>query len=76
MSSVMLSLHLRMFAVTQALTLPIHDCIECSSSGILSGGAYICNCKSSLLATIFFSRFSNLEVYRMEVVYNIVKLYT
>ena len=47
MSSVLLSLCLSMFAVAQALTSHIHDCIECSSSGILSGRADICNCKSS-----------------------------
>ena len=47
MSSVLLSLSLSMFAVAQALTSLIHDCIEWSSSDILSGGADICNCKSS-----------------------------
>ena len=47
MSSVLLSLSLSMFAVSQALTSLIHDCIEWSSSDILSGGADICNCKSS-----------------------------
>ena len=47
MSSVLLSLSLSMFAVAQALTSPILDCIESSSSYILSGGADICNCKSS-----------------------------
>ena len=47
MSSVLLSLSLSMFAVAQALTSLIHDCIEGSRSDILSGGAYICNCKSS-----------------------------
>ena len=36
-----------MFAVAQALTSPMHDCIEWSSSDILSVGADICNCKSS-----------------------------
>ena len=36
-----------MFADAQALTSIIHDCIERSSSDILSGGADICNCKSS-----------------------------
>ena len=36
-----------MFAVAQALTSLIHDCIEWSSSDILSGGEDICNCKSS-----------------------------
>ena len=36
-----------MFTVAQALTSLIHDCIEWSSSDILSGGADICNCKSS-----------------------------
>ena len=46
MSSVLLS-SLSMFAVDQALTSHIHDCIERSSSDILSGGADICNCKSS-----------------------------
>ena len=47
MSSVLLSLCLSMFAVAQALTSFIHDCIEWSSSDILSGGADICNCRSS-----------------------------
>ena len=47
MSSVLLSLSLSMFAIAQALTSPIHDCIELSSSDILSRGADICNCKSS-----------------------------
>ena len=47
MSSVLLSLSLSMFAVTQALTSLIHDCIELSSLGILSGEADICNCMSS-----------------------------
>ena len=47
MSSVLLSLSLSMFAVAQALTSLMHDCIEWSSSDILSGGADICNCKSS-----------------------------
>ena len=47
MSSVLLSLSLSMFTVAQALTSLIHDCIEWSSSDILSGGADICNCKSS-----------------------------
>ena len=37
MSSVLLSLNLSMFAVAQALTSLIHDCIELSSSDILSG---------------------------------------
>ena len=36
-----------MFAVAQALTSPMHYCIEWSSSDILSGGADICSCKSS-----------------------------
>ena len=47
MSSVLLSLSLGMFAVAHALTSHIHDCIEWSSSDIQSGGADICNCKSS-----------------------------
>ena len=47
MSSVLLSLSLSIFAVAQALTSHIHDCIEWSSSYILSWGADICNCKSS-----------------------------
>ena len=47
MNSVLLSLSLSMFAVAKALTSLIHDCIEWSSSDILSGGADICNCKSS-----------------------------
>ena len=47
MSSVLLSLRLSMFAVAQALTSLMHDCIERSSSDILSGGADICNCRSS-----------------------------
>ena len=38
MSYVLLSLGLGMFAVAQALTSLIHDCIELSSSDILSGG--------------------------------------
>ena len=46
MSSDLLSLSLNMFAVAQALTLLIHDCIILNSSDILSGGAYIFNCKS------------------------------
>ena len=41
------SLNLSMVAVAQALTSHMHDCIERSSSRILSGGANICNCKSS-----------------------------
>ena len=47
MSSVLLSLNLGMFADAQALTLLIHDCIDCSSSDILSGRADICICSSS-----------------------------
>ena len=47
MSSVLLSLSLSMLEVAQALTSLIHDCIELSSSDILSVGADICNCKSS-----------------------------
>ena len=47
MSSVLLSLSLSIFAVAKAFTSHIHDCIEWSSSDILSGGADICNCKSS-----------------------------
>ena len=47
MNSVLSSISLSMFAVVQALTSPMHDCIEWSSSDILSGGADICNCKSS-----------------------------
>ena len=47
MSIVLLSLSLSMFAVAQALTSLIHDCIELSSSDIPSGGADIRNCKSS-----------------------------
>ena len=47
MSSVLLSLGLSMFVVVQALTSLIHDCIERSSSDILSGGADICSWKSS-----------------------------
>ena len=43
-----LCLCLSMFAVVQALTSLIYDCIEWSSSDILSGGADICNCKSSV----------------------------
>ena len=47
MSSVM-SLSLSIFAVAQALTSLMHDCIEWSSSDILSGGADICkSCRSS-----------------------------
>ena len=37
-----------MFAVAKALTSFIHDCIDWSSSDILSGGADICNCMSSV----------------------------
>ena len=48
MSSVLLSLSLSMIAVAQALTSLIHDCFEGSSSDIISGGADICNCKSSV----------------------------
>ena len=47
MSSVLLSISLSMFAVLQALTSHIHDCIEGSSSDFQSGGADICNCMSS-----------------------------
>ena len=47
MNSVLLSLSLGMFAVAHTLTSLIHDCIEWSSSDILSGGADICNCKLS-----------------------------
>ena len=47
MSSVLLSFSLSMFAVAQGLRSLIHDCMELSSSDILSGGADICNCKSS-----------------------------
>ena len=47
MSSVLLSLSLCMYAVAQALTSLMHDCIELGSSDILSGGADICNCKSA-----------------------------
>ena len=47
MSSVLLSLSLSMFAVAQALTSLIHYCIELSSSDYLSGGADMCNSKSS-----------------------------
>ena len=36
-----------MFTVAQALTSLRHDCIEWSSSNISSGGADICNCKST-----------------------------
>ena len=46
MSTVLLSLNLCMFAVAKALTSPMHDCIERSSSDILSGGADICHCMS------------------------------
>ena len=48
MSSLLLSLSLSMIAVAQALTSLIHDCIEGSSSDIISGGADICICKSSV----------------------------
>ena len=47
MSSVFLSLSLSIFAVDHVLTSPMHDCIEFCSSDILSGGADICNCRSS-----------------------------
>ena len=43
----LLSLSLSMFAVAQALASLMHDCVELSSSDILSGGADICSCKSS-----------------------------
>ena len=49
MSSVLLSLGLSMFAVAQALTSHIHDCIKISSSEIQSGGADIHGCKSSAI---------------------------
>ena len=41
-----MSLSLSMFAVDNVFTSSIHDCIERSSSDILSGGADICNSKS------------------------------
>ena len=44
MNSVLLSLSISMFLVAQALTSLIHDCIERSSSDILSGRADISNC--------------------------------
>ena len=52
MRSVLMSFRLSMFAVAQALTSLRHDCIELSSSVILSGGHLdirtdICNCMSS-----------------------------
>ena len=47
MSSVLLSLSLRMFAVSQALTSLMHDCIEWSSSDTPSRGADVCICESS-----------------------------
>ena len=47
MSSVLLSLSLSMFAVTQALPSLTHDCIVWRCSDILLGGADICNCRSS-----------------------------
>ena len=43
MSYVLLSLSLGVFAVAQALTSLIHDCLDRSSSDIISGGADICN---------------------------------
>ena len=48
MSSVLLSLSLSMFAVAQALTLLMHDCIELLAQ-IFYQGADICNCKSSAI---------------------------
>ena len=45
--AILMSFSLSMFAVAQDLTSLIHDCIECSSSDILSGGADICNCRIS-----------------------------
>ena len=47
MNTVLLSLTFSMFAFARALTSPMHDCIERSSSDILSGGADICICMSS-----------------------------
>ena len=47
MCYVLLSSSLSMFAVDLSLTSLIHDCVERSSSDILSGGADTCNCKSS-----------------------------
>ena len=47
MNVVLLPLSSSMFAVAQALTSPIHDCIERSSSDISSEEADICNRKSS-----------------------------
>ena len=47
MSSVMLSISFSMFAVAQALTSQIHDCIELSSLDNQSGGEDIRSCKSS-----------------------------
>ena len=46
--SYVLLLSLSMFAVVQVLTSHIHNCIERSSSDILSWGADICGCKSSI----------------------------
>ena len=47
MSYVLLALTLSIFAVAQYLTSHMHDCIQCSSSDILSEGADNCNCTSS-----------------------------
>ena len=46
-ASITLLTYLKMFTVAQALTSLMHDCIERSSSDILSGGADICNYKLS-----------------------------
>ena len=46
MNSEFLILSFSMFAIAQALTYHMHNCIEWSSSSILSGGADICNSKS------------------------------
>ena len=43
----LVAIWLSMFEVAQALISLIHDFIECRSSDITSGGADICNCKSS-----------------------------
>ena len=43
----LLSLSRSMFEDAQTLTSPMHDCIERSSSDILSAGAEISNCMSS-----------------------------
>ena len=47
MSLVLITFRLSMLAVVHVLTSPRHDCLERTSSDILSGGADICSCRSS-----------------------------